>query len=321
MKLVRIFLILSLFIACKSKKQIVATVEKEALPLLTNDSIDKFIEIDKKIVNKVEGITSFSNPFTEHFRKNISSRALKKVQFKEWRSKIYIEFSITKRRQITYLNTNTASKKLDKQLKKAFKKLDFNLFKFPEEYDSRYKFTLVIIQEDFKGEPMIKCSEKVIGYIPPVFEICNKETSYQGLNNCNYIYITHYMYNKLNLALATTEDIENKHQILPKFIIDENGKVIAAKIESQNKKLLEDYFKNIKSLPKAESPAKINGEPYYFGYNFPTPIANIVRNNEGFKKYYTYQKDNGRSLLDNIKTYIKMEILKKERERIYRVGF
>ncbi|MGY5354853.1 hypothetical protein [Wenyingzhuangia sp. IMCC45467] len=294
--------------------------EHEELPLLTNDSIEKFLEIDKKIVDKVEDHTSFSNPFTEHFRKHISNRALKSVQFKEWRRQVYIEFSINNRKQITYIDTNTSSKKLDKQLKKAFHKLDFNLFEFPE-YDSRYKYTLVVIQEDYKGEPIIKCSEKVIGYTPPVFEICNKETTYQGLNNCNYIYISNYMYNKLDLTLATKKDIDYKHRILPKFIIDEKGKVIAAKIESQNKELIENYYKTLKTLPKAESPAKINGEPYYFGYTFPSTIANLVRNNEGFKKYFLYEKDNGKTMSENIKNYIQMEILKKEREKIYRVGF
>ncbi|ANW95000.1 hypothetical protein AXE80_01250 [Wenyingzhuangia fucanilytica] len=323
MKLVQLSVLLLLCIACKSKKHIVDTVpikEHKIQPLLINDSIQKFIEIDKKIVDKVEGHTSYDNPFTKHFRKHISTRALKSVQFKEWRRKIYIEFSINEWKQITYIDTNTSSKKLDKQLKKAFKKLDFNLFEFPE-YDSRYKYTLVVIQEDYKGEPIVKCSEKVIGYTPPVFEICKNETTYQGLNNCNYIYISNYMYNKIDLSLVTNDDIDYKHQVLPKFIIDKNGKVIAAKIESQNKELMEDYYKNLKTLPKAESPAKINGEPYYFGYTFPNTITNLVRNNEGFKKYFLYEKDNGKGLIENVKSYINLLILKKEQEKIYRVGF
>ncbi|MDO3693593.1 hypothetical protein QVZ41_01860 [Wenyingzhuangia sp. chi5] len=323
MKLVKLFILLLLIVSCKSKKQVVNTripLEQEKLPLLTNDSIQKFIEYDQKIVNKVEDHTSFANPITDHFKKHISNSALKSVEFKEWRRKIYIEFSLNNRKQITYIDTNTSTKKLDKQLKKAFKKLNFNLFEFPE-YDSRYKYTLVVIQEDFKGEPIIKCSEKLIGYTPPVFEICSGETTYQGVNNCNYLYISNYMYNKLDLTLITDKDIDYKHSILPKFIVDENGKVIAAKIESQNKELMENYYKTIKSLPKAETPAKINGEPYYFGYTFPSTIADLVRNNEGFRKYFLYEKDNGKTLSENIKNYIQILVLKKEREKIYRVGF
>ena len=322
MKLVNLFILLLLVVSCKSKKQIInnSTIKKqETLPLLVNDSVQKFIEYDQKIVNKVEDHTSFSNPITDHFRKHVSKSALKSVQFKEWRSKIYIEFSLNSRKEITYIDTNTSSKKLDKQLKKAFKKLNFNLFEFPE-YDSRYKYTLVVIQES-NNEPIIKCSEKIIGYTPPVFEICSGETTYQGLNNCNYLYISNYMYNKLDLTLATNKDIDYNHNILPKFIIDTNGKVIAAKIESQNKELLENYYKVIKTLPKAESPAKINGEPYYFGYTFPSTITDLIRNNEGFRKYFLYEKDSGRTLLENIKNYIQILVLKKEQEKIYRVGF
>ncbi|GGF81532.1 hypothetical protein [Wenyingzhuangia marina] len=323
MKLVKLFILLLLIVSCKSKKQAVnnsIALEQEKLPLLINDSIQKFIEYDQKIVDKIEDHTSFENPITNHFRKHISNNALKSVQFKEWRSKIYIEFSLNSRKEITYIDTNTSSKKLDKQLKKAFKKLNFNFFKFPE-YDSRYKYTLVVIQEDFKGEPIIKCSENVIGYTPPVFEICSGETTYQGLNNCNYLYISNYMYNKLDLSLAKDIDIDYSHRVLPKFIIDKNGKVVAAKIESQNKELIENYYKVIKTLPKAESPAKINGEPYYFGYTFPSTITDLVRNNEGFRKYFLYEKDNGRTLPENIKNYIQRLVIKKEHEKIYRVGF
>lgn len=322
MKFVKLLLFILLCVSCKTKKQVTRTIikEEDKLPMLMNDSVAKFIEFDKKIADKVDGHTSLINPFTLHFRKHISSSALSKVQFKEWRRQIYIEFSINNRKEITYLDTNTSSKRLDKQLKKAFKKIDADLFEFPD-YDPRYKYTLVVIQEAANGKPMIKCSEKIIGYIPPVYELCKGETTYQGLNNCNYIYITNYMYNHVDLSLATNKDIDYQHNILPKFIIDKEGKVIAAKIESQNKDLIENYYKTIKTLPKAISPAKINGEPYYFGYTFPSTIANLIRNNEGFKKYFMYEKDNGKTLPENIKDYIQLEVRKKELKKIYRVGF
>lgn len=320
MKFIGFFTLLFISISCKSNKKIVQDSIEEELPLLTNDSVFNFLEIDKKISRKVENKTSLSNPITEHFNKHISKSALKKVVFKEWRKKIYIEFSINKRKQITYIKTNTASKKLDKQLKKAFKKINFNLFDLPE-YDPLYKFTLVVIQQNTIGEPIIKCSEKVIGYTPPVFEICSSEKNYHDLNNCNYIYITSYIYQHLDFSLATIKDIDFNHKIYPKFIINKKGKVVAAKIESQNKDLLEDYYKNIKSLPKAEKPAKIDGEPYYYGYNFPSSISNMVRNNEKFKKFFLYEKDNGQDIRQNVKKFIQMEIIRKEREKIYRVGF
>lgn len=316
-----ILTILIVFTACKSKQKIVVpkTEPQEVLEIRQNDSIEIFNKYEAKILQKVEDISSYQNPITTHFKKHISRRALKAVEFKEWRKNIYIEFTLDKYKRLTSIASNTSSAKLENQLKKAFKKLSFEALQI-ENFDPKYKYTLVIIQ-DLSGIPVVKCGVKAIGYIPPIYQECSKENNYQSLNKCNYMYITNFLYDHVDLSYVSSLDIDNNHQILPKFIIDKSGEVVAAKVESQNKEFLESYYKAIMKLPKAIAPAKLNGTNDYYGYNFPTSIKNIIRNNNDFKKFYYQRRFEATDIKEIMKEFVAIEYQKRLNKLIYKVGF
>lgn len=278
--------ILLIFSSCKSSRSIFSykKVNSTAVnKLYTNDSIDKFNELQHKIIQKTESQTSFNNPITQHFKKFITKETLNEIRFKEWRQNIYIEFTVDKNRHVLYYKTNTSSKRLDLQIKIAFKSFEFELTKI-QNFDPIYKYSIVIVQ-NINGTPTVKCNDRAIGYKPPVFANCTKIKDYHNLNKCNYLYITDYLYNHVDLSYTYEQDVDKNNQIHPKLIIDKEGKVAAAKVESENKQFLESYYKAIKSIPPAIHPAKFNNTVEYYGYNFPTSIINIIKNNNQFKEY------------------------------------
>ncbi|NIJ44345.1 hypothetical protein FHR24_000784 [Wenyingzhuangia heitensis] len=315
------FFCLIVFTACKSNQQASVPQNKTeiTLPFQQNDSIEHYKKVEANLIQKVEAISSYQNPITTHFKKHISRSALKAVEFKEWRKNIYVEFTLDKYKRLTSIVTNTSSLKLDKQLKKTFKKLSFESLKI-QNFDPKYKYSLVVIQ-NLNGIPVVKSNTRAIGYIPPIYELCSDEVNYHNLNKCNYMYITNYLYNHIDLSFVSSLDIDNNHEILPKFIIDKTGKVAAAMVESQNKDLLESFYKAIMSLPKASLPAKLNGKNDYYGYNFPTSIKNIIRNNNDFKKFYYQRRFDKATVEELMKEFVAIEYQKKQHKLIYKVGF
>lgn len=158
--------------------------------------------------------------------------------------------------------------------------------------------------QNINGNPTVKCSERAIGYVPPIFSACTNQKTYQNLNKCNYIYITDYLYNHVNLIYVHESDIDKNNQIYPQLIINKQGKVEAAKVESQNKKLLDSYYQAIKSIPKAKYPAKFNGVNEYYGYNFPTSIYNIIKNSNDFNTTTTDNSLDHVNMQRLVKNYI-----------------
>ena len=300
---------LVIFVSCKSshKTMVFRNSSSSGNSLLfVNDSVDKYNQLEKRMLQKAESEpTSLDNPITLHFSKYITQNTLKAVKFSEWKTKIYIQFTIDKNKNINSFSTNTSNKPLNLQLKDAFKRFELNLINI-KELDPICKYNLVIIQ-NIDGKAVIKCNNKAIGYKPPIFSECVNEINYDGLNRCNYNYITNYLYNHVDLSLVESDDISKNHQVYPKLIIDQKGKVVAAKVESENKEFLESYYKAIKSLPAAEKPAKLNGENEYYGYNFPTSISNIINNNDNFNTYIP-SKDNENRVdsKKEMKHYIKL---------------
>lgn len=281
------FLCSVLFLSCKSTTNTLASKTKKDTkayyPLHANDSVAKFENLKEKIIFKTESQTSFNNPVTQHFKKFISKDALKEVNFQEWRKNIYVEFTVDRNKQILHYSTNTSSKKLDLQIRIAFKSFEFEMMQI-QNFDPIYKYSLVVVQ-NINNTPVVKCNSKAIGYAPPVFSACSDQNTYEGLNHCNYMYITDYLYNNIDLSTVNEVNLDNNMQIYPRFIVDKHGKVVAAKIESKNKELVESYYKAIKNIPDAVKPAKLNDMDEFYGYNFPTSITNVIKSNHRYKKY------------------------------------
>ncbi|MGY5351686.1 hypothetical protein ACXGQW_03835 [Wenyingzhuangia sp. IMCC45533] len=279
--------IVAIFISCKTKQHVFvfpSETQNISSALYVNNDVDKFNKLENRIVRKAESETSYNNPITLHFKKHISKRDLEQVEFSEWRKNVYLEFTVDNNHELLDLHTNSKSKKLDSKLKKVFE--DFNLkLVTHNKFNPLYRYTVVIIQ-NINNKAVIKCNSKAIGYIPPIFSDCGKTNSYKALNRCNYLYITEYLYNHVDISLVDEMDIENNHQIYPKLIIDKKGNIVAAKVESQNKQFLESYYQAIMSMPKATQPAMFNEINEYYGYNLPTSITNIINNNSDFKAYY-----------------------------------
>ncbi len=298
-------ILLTLTIACKSHKPVFIFPDVEETPsdiLYVNDSVQKFHELESMIVTKAESETTYNNPITFYFKKHISKRALNEIEFKEWRQNIYLEFTVDTNHELLDVTTNSSSNKLDTQITKSFKKLYKKLSK-QQEFNSKHKYTIVLIQ-NIDQKAVIKCNPKAIGYIPPIFKSCTHIQSYKALNKCNYLYLTDHLYNHVDLSLINDVDIENNHQIYPKLIVDKQGKVVAAKVESENKRFLESYYKAIMDIPNASQAAKFNEINEYYGYNFPTSITNIILNNEQFKTYYNHLKVDAINAKKMMKHYI-----------------
>ncbi len=283
-------IILIIFTACKNNEQVIVfknELQSDTATLYTNDSVQSFNRLKNRIIRKAESNSSLKNSMTLHFKKYISENIIKEVKFKDWRKNIYLEFTVDKNKHITYLSTNASNQRLDTQIKKAFKKLDAQLISL-ENFHTTSKYSIVIIQ-NINNKPVVKCNPKAIAYTPPIFSDCSKETTYAHLNKCNYLYLSDFLYNNVDLRLIEDIDIENNHQIYPKLIINKKGVVIAAKVESENKEFLESYYKAIKNIPRANKPAKFNGTNEYYGYNFPTSIINVIKNNNDFKQRYSHK--------------------------------
>lgn|GEM_PF-6187205 len=295
-------LILFTSCSCKVHKTGVGSVHTSDETWYTNKNSEQYNILQKKIITKSEALTSFDNKLTLHFKKFISSEALKEIEFKEWRQNIYIEFTVDKNKQILYYNTNTSSNTLDLQIKIAFKSYEFDLIRI-QKFDPIYKYNIVVVQ-NINNKPVIKCNEKAIGYIPPVFKKCVGKKTYDNLNRCNYMYITDYLYNTVDLTSIRESEIDNKDEIYSKFIVDKEGVIISAKIESKNKYFLEAYHKALKSVPPAIKPAQFNNKDEYYGYNFPTSIFNIVSNNNDFKEFYSKNITIGINKDQLIKSYL-----------------
>lgn len=284
------FIILAvLAISCKPIQNTVNTSNLKK-KLHCSDNVELYTRLQKKIINKVESQTSFDNKITEHFKKFITPRALEQVKFKEWRKNIYIEFTVDKNKQVVFYNTNTSSQALDLQIKIAFKSFEFDLMNI-QQFDPIYKYSIVVVQ-NINNKPTVKCNDRAIGYAPPVFQKCTNQKTYDNLNRCNYEYITDYLYNHVDLSYATASDIDNRDGVYPKLIIDPDGKIVAAKVESKNKELLQSYYQAIKSIPTAIKPARLDNQNEYYGYNFPTSISNIISNNKRFKEHYSQNIQN-----------------------------
>lgn len=321
-----------LFVSCKGKQKIASdkvssnseiptnTKDTLSLPRFTNDSVAKFEKYEALILNTNKNLTSSNNAVSAHFRKHLDKKYLENIAFNEAKKNIYIEFSLNRDKEPINVFTNaTANEKLDKKLKKAFKKLDFQQIEI-KDHNPLYKYTLIVIQQE-NNQAVIKCNTVAIGYTPPVYNECKEEYNYYNLNACNYMYISEYIYNHIDLSYTTPEDIDNFNRIYPKFIIDRQGNVIAAKITSENKELIESYYKTILNLPTANNPAQFNGENFFFGYNFPTSIVNIIRNNDGFNKFYRYKKSSGKPIKELMKDYVRYLARERIRKEVEKVGF
>lgn len=321
----KIIILATLFVSCIGKQKIASretsSTQEEALifPIYTNDSIEAYNKYQDSIIKTTENFTSNSNYATNHFKKYISVIDLKEIAFKESRKNIYVKFSLNRDKEPINVATNAATEKLDKKIKSAFKKLDFENIQF-KETNPLYKHTLIVIQQK-DSTAIVKSNSMAIGYSPPIYSLCNDEYNYTNLNACNYLYISEYMYNHIDLSYTRPEDIEYFHKIQPKFIIDEQGKVIAAKITSQNKELIKEYYKALMQLPAAITPAKLNGDAFFYGYNFPTSIVNIIRNNNGFNKFYNYKKSSGKPIRELMKDYVRLLDRKRRKKEIEKVGF
>lgn len=322
------FLIFISFILCRGQQKSLLGSDSEKKLFThslesssyTNDSVAVFNKYKLIIANATENLTDDENIITTHFKRYITPTALKGITFNESKNNIYIEFTLNhKKEPINILTNSVDNKKLDKKLKRAFKKLDFEKIKLTN-IDPLYKYTLIVIQLE-GNSPIIKCNLTAIGYSPPIFDLCKNEYNYHSLNACNYLYISEYIYNHIDLSYTTSEDIDNFNKIYPKFIIDKEGKVIAAKISSENKELIESYYKAILRLPAATQPAKLNGKDFYYGYNFPTSIVNIIRNNDSFNKFYRYKKSSGKPIKEIMKDYIRFLEKKRRKKQIEKVGF
>jgi len=251
---------------------------------MVNDSVQKFLDLQSEMIQQVEGISNYLNPITQHFSEYISKKDLEKIEFKESKKNIYLEFTLDDQKNITSIFTNATNSALDKHLKKGFKKLNRDLLKF-DHFNSIYKYTLIIIK-NIENTAVVKCSQKPISYTPPVYNHCSDKMNYKDLHDCNYTHITNFINNNIDLSTITASDIDNDNIILPKFIIDKEGKVIVAKVEAQNKELVEAYYRVLLTLPRADTPAKLNGVNYYYGYNFPTSVANIILHSSSYRKFF-----------------------------------
>jgi len=272
---------------------------------MVNDSAQQFIDLQLEMIHKAEGISNYLNPITKHFSKYISQKDLDKIEFKESKKNVYLEFTLDNQRNTTSISSNANTSALDKHLKKAFKKLNRDLLKI-DQFNSRYKYTLIIIQ-NIENTAVIKCSHKPIGYIPPVYNHCSDNMNNKDLHDCNYTHITTYINNNIDLSSVTALDIDNDNIILPKFIIDKEGKVIAAKVEAENKELVEAYYRVLLALPKADSPAKLNGINYYYGYNFPTSVEKIILYSSSYRKFFYRKRFEMTTHKELMKEFIEIE--------------
>ncbi|MDO6737921.1 hypothetical protein [Wenyingzhuangia sp. 2_MG-2023] len=336
----KIIILVLLIASCKGKQEMVASTQETttteetetsdyindsiskavlSAPVFTNDSIAKYYKYESLILKTNENFTSLSNNITAHFKKYITPKKLENIEFLDPKKNIYIEFTLNRNKEPINVMTNASDEKLDKKLKKTFAKLDFNNVTIVD-FNPLCKYTLIVIQQQNK-RPIVKCNVTAIGYAPPMYKKCEEEFNYYNLNACNYLFISEYLYNNVDLSLVTAQDIDDFHRIYPKFIVDKEGKVIAAKIESENKQLLESYYQTILDLPKADVPAKLNGENFYYGYNFPTSIVNLIRNNGGFNQFYRFKKHTGKPIKELMKDYIILLDKVKKDKQIRKVGF
>ncbi len=313
----KITLILIALSSCKGKKKFLTaddylelgaqtyetdSLHDEKFPLYTHDSIETYNKYEAIILQNTKESTTLNNKITHHFREYVDKSLLEDAKLDTVNENIVIVFNLNRNKEPVNAYTNAPTRDLDKKLKKAFKEMDFNLIEVVE-YDSRYQYTLVVIQ-NVKGKPSIRCNLVALGYTPPIYISCDHEFNYYNINYCNYQYITEYLYNTIDLSLIKVEDNDYNHVVNLKFILDHTGKVIAAKVQSQNKGLMHSSYNAIFKLPKAKIPAKLNGEYFYYGYNFPTTIKNIIRNNKLFKSYYQYKKPSGITLNQMMKEYL-----------------
>ncbi|MGY6648795.1 hypothetical protein [Wenyingzhuangia sp. IMCC45574] len=291
------------------------SVLNSKFPIYTNDSVEKYNTYESIIINNTEESTTLNNRITHHFRKYITPSTLKKIKFGKETKDIHITFNLNRNKEPVNVETNANIKELDSELKKGFEELDFSYVEIIE-FDSHYKYTLIVIQK-IEKKAEVRCNIVAVGYTPPIYIKCTHEFNYDNLNYCNYQYLTEYIYNHMDLNLVRVEDIDFNHRMDIKFIVDYTGKVVAVKIESQNKKLLESCYNAVIRLPKAKVPAQMNGENYYYGYDFPTTINHIIRNNKLFKSYYHFKKRSGIKLDQMMKEYLVILDRVKKRNMIF----
>lgn len=279
--------------------------------LYVNDSIGKFYELEEKIINQAFSESTIDNPISQYFKKNISKRALSLIKFKNEKDNIFIEFTLDQNKKVNYIKTNSINKLVDLEIKQAFEKIKPLLLKNIT-LSPIYKYNLVIIQNTKENIAVIKCNKKAISYIPPIYGDCVNATNYNQLRRCNYVFITDFLYNNVDLTLIKDEDIDQENMIIPTIIIDNKGNVIAAKVESNNKVFLEAYYNTIKNIPQAKEPAKFNYINKFYGYKFPAKINEIIINNNGFKSFSKQPKNlriNSKKVMKNYIAYLKHNTL------------
>lgn len=290
-------------------------------PIHHNDSvyIEQFLTHENVIFSTIDDFTTLNNKITIHFRKYISGKDLKSIEFNKERRNVHIDFQLNRNKEPIKITTNAPTVDLDEKIKKAFNELDFSLLKIVE-FNSSTKYTLIVIQ-NYGNTPSVRCNTTAIGYTPPVYIECKEEFSYDGINKCNYLYLTEFLYNAIDLNFVKAEDLQNDHQMNLKFIVSPQGHVTSSIISSQNQRLLNSYQKAVNRLPKAKFPAKLNGENFYYCYIYPTSIKNIVRNNNHFKNYYNYKKHSGMSMDQIMMEYLIILDKARRKNLIYRDGF
>lgn len=251
-------------------------------PSKLNKIKDKYgigLTIESKHIFKDNFSTSTDNSSTENelaqlFKKHLSNNLINLENLNNNRKTVSIWFSLNANSQIEELTTTAKNKQLNNKIIEVFKLYPQNKLEIKNNNPlNRYSIKVI----DFvKGEQIIKCSNKPIVEILPVFKSCKKSKTYNELKKCNNESIAHFVKEKFDTSVAKRTNLKGLVKIYAIFKINNKGKVEDIKVKSPHKLLTKEAIRTLKSF-KAKFPGKHSGESANF--KFTLPIVFFVGSN------------------------------------------
>ena len=263
-------------------KKVLDSFNLRYLPSKQNKKIDRYgigLTIESKHIFKDNSIVSIDSSSTENelshfFKKHLSESLINLENLNNNRKTVSVWFSLDNNNKIQELTTTAKNKELNNKIIEAFQQYPHEKFQIKDTNPlNRYSIKVIDFE---KGAPIIKCSNKPMIEILPVFKGCKKSITYGELKKCNNKSIANYVKEKFNTSVAKKTNLKGIVKIYAMFKINNEGKVENIKVKSPHKLLTQETIRTLKSF-KAQSPGKHSGESANF--KFSLPIAFMVGSN------------------------------------------
>ena len=229
--------------------------------------------------NTIDHNPNPKNELSKYFKKEISKKHLRKATFAPKKNNITLSFFINKENKPFGISINSfRSSELRKTIIEAFKKYPLEKLNL-DSLNKRNRYSLQIISK--KGAKNIfNCSSKIIIETLPICDSCNDLEYYEDIETCIEQKLNQHFLENIDFSIIKRFKANKDFNIILNMFVDINGGLNIKKLKGSIifKKPIENA---IKSFPKFESAATLNGIKTTWNYNTK---FNFDKNNIPFSK-------------------------------------